>query len=119
MEMQVSLAGSWYRGVKKRERLTSLRNPCIGLSVGTLSILTVFPATSHVDSNSRDDECMRNQLGCKWERFSAVLVAGTRVVVTAALIVVRTFASVAVSVVAPVEVFGVDLLIGFCWVSIF
>ena len=62
---------------------------------------------------------MRNQLGCKWERFSAVLVAVSLVVVIAALIVVRTLALVAVSVVAPVEVSGVDLLIGFCWVSIF
>ena len=99
--------------------MISLRNPCIGLSVGTLSILTVFPATSHVDSSTQDDECMRNQLGYKPERFSAVLVAATLVVANLALIALRTFASVAVAVVASVEVFGVDLLIGLCWVSIF
>lgn len=53
--------------------------------------------------------------------MSAVLIAVTLEVVNAALIVVRTFVLVAVSVVAPVEVAlpGADLLIGFCWVSIF
>jgi len=62
---------------------------------------------------------MRNQLGYKPERFSAVLVAATLVVANLALIAVRILALVAVAVVASMEVSGADLLIGLCWVSIF